>query len=35
MTFGAAPQLGATTFTLELWFKRTGTGTTASTGSGA
>ena len=34
VTFGAAPQLGASNFTLELWFMRTGTGTVASTGTG-
>ena len=27
VTFGAAPSLGLTTFTLEAWIKRTGTGT--------
>ncbi|MEO8425117.1 MAG: LamG-like jellyroll fold domain-containing protein, partial [Actinomycetota bacterium] len=31
---GPASPLGATNFTLELWFKRTGTGAIASTGSG-
>ena len=31
---GAAPGLGATSFTIETWFKRTGTGVGASTGSG-
>ncbi len=34
VTFGAAPQLGASTFTLELWFMRTGAGVATSTGSG-
>jgi hypothetical protein len=34
VTFGAAPGLGAATFTLELWFKRTGAGATTTTGSG-
>lgn len=34
VTFGAAPSLGAATFTLELWFRRDGTGATADTGSG-
>jgi acid phosphatase type 7 len=34
VTFGSAPGLGAATFTIETWFKRTGTGTTASTGTG-
>jgi len=33
-TFGAAPSLGAATFTLETWFKRTGAGVGTSTGSG-
>ena len=31
VTFGTALPLGASTFTLELWFMRTGTGTVAST----
>ncbi len=31
---GAAGSLGASQFTLELWFNRTGTGATASTGTG-
>ncbi len=31
---GSGSPLGATNFTLELWFKRTGTGLTASTGTG-
>ncbi|MFL6005040.1 MAG: LamG-like jellyroll fold domain-containing protein [Gaiellaceae bacterium] len=34
VTFGAAPQLGAATFTLETWFRRTGAGAGTSTGSG-
>src|SRR6266536_2312128 len=34
VTFGAAPGLGAATFTLETWFKRTGAGIGTSTGSG-
>ncbi len=34
VTFGAAPSLGASTFTLECWFYRTGAGVVASTGSG-
>ena len=34
VTFGAAPALGASTFTLELWFRREGTGITSDTGSG-
>lgn len=34
VTFGAAPGLGAPTFTLECWFKWTGGGATASTGTG-
>ncbi|HEU4930302.1 MAG TPA: LamG-like jellyroll fold domain-containing protein, partial [Candidatus Krumholzibacteria bacterium] len=34
ITFGTAPSLGASTFTLELWFYRTGAGVTASTGTG-
>jgi hypothetical protein len=34
VTFGAAPGLSTATFTLETWFKRTGTGTTTSTGTG-
>src|SRR6266498_3296975 len=33
VTFGAAPGLGAATFTLETWFKRTGAGIGTSTGS--
>ena len=32
VTFGAAPQLNAQNFTLELWFRRTGTGVGVSTG---
>jgi hypothetical protein len=35
ITFGAAPSLGASTFTIEVRFKRTGTGVVTSTGSGA
>ena len=34
VTFGPAPGLGSATFTLELWFRRTGTGVTTSTGAG-
>ena len=34
VTFGAAPALGVTSFTLETWFKRTGAGVGASTGTG-
>src|SRR5215210_3049820 len=34
VTFGAAPGLGATQFTLETWFKRTGAGAGTSTGTG-
>ncbi|MBP8000546.1 MAG: hypothetical protein KA314_12365 [Chloroflexi bacterium] len=34
VTFGPAPGLGSTTFTLELWFRRTGPGVTTSTGAG-
>ena len=34
VTFGAAPGLGASTFTLETWFKRTGAGVGTSTGCG-
>ena len=34
VTFGAAPALGAPTFTLELWFMRTGPGVGTSTGTG-
>ncbi len=34
VTFGAAPGLGAAAFTLEIWFKRTGTGVGTGTGSG-
>ena len=33
-TFGTALGLGASTFTLETWFKRTGTGVGTSTGAG-
>ncbi len=32
VTFGPAPGLGASTFTIETWFKRTGAGATANTG---
>ena len=32
VTFGAAPSLGATSFTLETWFKRTGAGQGVGTG---
>jgi len=34
VTFGPAPGLGVSTFTLEVWFKRTGPGAGTSTGSG-
>ena len=34
VTFGAAPTLGASSFTLELWFKKTGAGLTTTTGTG-
>jgi fibronectin type 3 domain-containing protein len=34
VTFGAAPSLGAATFTIETWFKRTGAGVGTNTGSG-
>ncbi|HET7217959.1 MAG TPA: LamG-like jellyroll fold domain-containing protein, partial [Vicinamibacterales bacterium] len=34
VTFGQAPGLGASTFTLELWFRRDGTGVVTNTGSG-
>jgi VCBS repeat-containing protein len=34
VSFGPAPELGASKFTLELWFVRTGTGTTTTTGTG-
>ncbi len=34
VTFGSAPSLGVTTFTIETWFKRTGAGAGTSTGSG-
>ena len=34
VTFGPAPALGAHTFTLELWFKRTGAGVSTTTGTG-
>jgi Concanavalin A-like lectin/glucanases superfamily len=34
VTFGAAPLLGASRFTLETWFRRTGPGAGANTGTG-
>ncbi len=34
VTFGQAPGLGASTFTIEAWFRRDGMGSGASTGSG-
>ena len=34
VTFGAAPGLGAATFTIETWFKREGPGVSLSTGTG-
>ena len=34
VTFGQAADMGQSTFTIELWFRRDGTGTTASSGSG-
>ncbi len=34
VTFGAAPELGVSEFTIECWFRRDGAGGTASTGSG-
>ena len=34
VTFGAAPGLNASTYTLELWFNRTGAGAGTSTGTG-
>jgi hypothetical protein len=34
VTFGAAPELGLSTFTIECWFKRTGTGKATTTGTG-
>ena len=34
VTFGQAPALGLSSFTLEVWFRRDGTGQTASSGSG-
>ncbi len=34
VTFGQAPALGATNFTIETWFKRTGPGTSTNTGAG-
>jgi len=34
VTFGNKPALGLPQFTIECWFKRTGTGVTASTGTG-
>ena len=34
VTFGPAPGLGSATFTIETWFKRTGVGVAASSGTG-
>jgi hypothetical protein len=34
VTFGRASNLGSATFTIETWFKRTGTGVSVSTGTG-
>ena len=34
MTFGAAPGLGASTFTIETWFRRDGAGIATNTGTG-
>ena len=34
VTMGPAPGLGSATFTLETWFKRTGAGQTANSGTG-
>src|SRR2546426_745401 len=34
VTFGPANRLDSATFTIEIWFKRTGTGVSTSTGSG-
>src|SRR5258708_1604541 len=34
VAFGPAPGLGTSTFTVETWFKRVGTGSGASTGTG-
>jgi hypothetical protein len=34
VTFGSASGLGSSTFTLEIWFKKTGTGKTTTTGTG-
>jgi len=34
VTFGRAPGLGSSTFTIETWFKRTGAGASVSTGTG-
>ncbi len=34
VTFGYAPALGVSNFTLEVWFKRTGTGVAGSSGGG-
>jgi hypothetical protein len=34
VTLGQSPSLGASTFTVETWFKRTGAGVTTSTGGG-
>ncbi len=34
VTFGPAPELGLSTFTIECWFKRTGVGKATTTGTG-
>ena len=34
VTFGSASRLGASNFTIEVWFRRTGAGVSASTGTG-
>ena len=34
VTFGRAPELGLSVFTVECWFRRDGTGSTANTGGG-
>ena len=34
VTFGAAPGLGASTFTIETWFRRDGAGIATNTGTG-
>src|SRR5262245_6395487 len=34
VTFGTAADLGASSFTVELWFMKTGLGVTTSTGNG-